>query len=247
VADLTKEVASNFFHGIADPIKEHRVNKAKADTFDLVLGARLFAREARERQLDRRPEFRRRVEEFDRVLAFNTFLERVVVPEVKVTEADVQARYEARKGQLTTPQMYRLEGLGFASAAAAQAALDKLKTGTDLEWLRANGEGQLPPDAQQLAFQGALLSVNGLPPSLVKALTGARNGELRRYATDDGTQHYVLRVADQVAPGAQPYGDVREKLAREVEAEGLAAAVREYAGKLRKVQRIDVLIARIAG
>ena len=48
-------------------------------------------------------------------------------------------------------------------------------------------------------------------------------------------------------PSVKPYADVREELAREVEAEKIAAAVKDYAAKLRKVQKVDVIITRIAG
>jgi len=247
VGDVTSDIAKKFFHGIGDPIKEHRVNKAKADTFEILLGARLFGREARERRLDQRPAFQRRVAEYERVLAFNTFLERVIIPGVKVVEPEVQARYQARQAEFTSPQMYRLDGLAFSSAAAAQAALEQLRGGTDPDWLRANATGLLKPEAQQLRFDGTLLSAATLPASLVKALAGAQRGDLRLHASDDGRQHSVVRVLDQVAPGTKPYPEVRETLAREVEAEKIGAAVRDYAAKLRGVQPVDVLIGRMAG
>lgn len=247
VAELTAELSTRFFHGVAEPIKERRVNKFKGDAFERLLGARLFAREARERRLDQDPAFLRKVEAFDRVLAFNAFVEKVLVPGVKVTEAEAQALYEKRKAQFTTPQLYRLDGLAFGGARAAQSALEKLRGGTDLGWLRANADGLLKPEERKLQLDGALVSANTLPASLAKALTGARPGDYRLYAADDGAQHWVVRVVDQVAPGVRPYADVREQLGRELEAGKLAAAVRDYAGKLRKVQKVDVLIARIAG
>ena len=247
VADLAAEISGKFFHGMAEPIKDHRVTPYKAEAFEILLGARLLAREARERKLEEVPAFRRKVEEYDRVLAFTTFIQRVLLPEVKVVEAEVQARYEQRKGSFTTPQMFRLDGLGLSGAKPAQAALEKLRGGTDLEWLRANAEGRLAPEAQQVRFGGALQSASGLPASLVKALSGAQPGEYRLYASDDGAQHYVLRVVSQVEAGVRPYPEVREALAREVEAEKVGAAVHEYADQLRKVRPVDLLITRLAG
>jgi parvulin-like peptidyl-prolyl isomerase len=246
VADLSQEISTKFFHGIADPIKEKRVNKLKVDTFEMILGARLFAIEARARKLDQSPAFLRKVEQYDRAAAFNAFLERVIVPGVKVTEADVKDLYELRKTQLSTPQMYRIDAMAFGGAKAAQATLDKIKSGTDLEWLRANAEGQLPLDVRVLQFQGTPVSVTGMPPSLVKTLTGSQPGDYRLYATDDGKQHYVMRVAASMPPVVKPYADVREDLAREVESEKIAAAVRDYAARLRKVQKVDVFVVRIA-
>ena len=85
-----------------------------------------------------------------------------------------------------------------------------------------------------------------MPASLARTLTGAQPGEYRLYATDDGKQHYVLRIAGQVPPTVKPYADVREELAREVEADKITAAIRDYAAKLRKTQKVDVIIVRIA-
>ena len=247
VGDLTSEVEKKFFHGLADPIREKRVNKVKIDTFEMMLGSRLFAREAKARKLDQEPAVRRKFDEYERVLAFNAFVEKAIIPGVKVTEAEAIGLYEKRKAEFTTPQMYRIDGLGFASAKAAQSVMEKLKGGTDLEWLRANAEGQLKPEEQAFALQGAPVSVNAMPPSMVKALTGAQRGDYRLYASDDGKQHFVLHVIEQLPPSVKPYADVREELAREVEGEKIAAAVKDYAAKLRKVQKIDVLITRIGG
>ena len=86
-----------------------------------------------------------------------------------------------------------------------------------------------------------------MPPSLVKVMTGAQRGDYRLYTTDDGKQHYVIRVLEQVPPSAKPYADVREELAREVEGEKIAAGVKDYAAKLRSIQKVDVIITRIGG
>ncbi len=247
VAELTGEVAKKFFHGIADPIKEKRVNKQKMDTFEMLLGSRVFAAEAKATKLDQTAEYRRKVAEYERVLAFDAFLQRAIVPDVKVTEKEAMAVYEKRKGQFGTPQMYRFEGLAFSDAKAAQAAMEKLRAGTDLEFLRANAPGQIPPLGLQVALDGALVSANAMPPSLVKALTGSKPGDYRLYDTDDGKQHYVLRVKDSVAPAVRPYEDVREQIGRELEGEKVAAAIREYADKLRKVQKVEIVITRISG
>ncbi|HZZ85214.1 MAG TPA: peptidyl-prolyl cis-trans isomerase [Anaeromyxobacteraceae bacterium] len=247
VADLTGEISKKFFHGIDGPIKEHRVNLQKADTFESLLGSRLFAREAAERKLDQTAAYRGKVRQYERVLALNTFVEKVLVPEVKVTEGEVKARYEQKKGGLTSPAMYRLDGLGFRDRRTAEEAVQKLKGGTDLNWLRASADGRLDPDRQQLRFDGGLVSANALPPGLAKVLAGARSGEYRLFSSEDGAEHYAVRVVEQLPPSVTPYAEAREKLARELEGEKLAAGLKEYAAKLRKVQQVDVLVTRIAG
>lgn len=245
VGDLALEVSLKFFHGIAGPIEQKRVNRQKDEAFERLLGMRLFAKEAAARKLAARPEYQREVEEYERARVFNTFVEKVIAPDVKVTEADAARYYEQHKAEYTAPQMYKLDGFAFATAREAQAALDKLKAGTDFGWLRSSAPGQLPPEKRALQFNGATVSATMLPRDLAKALTGARAGDYRLYAAREA-EVYVVRVVDQTPPASQPYVEAREPIAKKLFNEKLASALRDYTDKLRKAQPVDVLITRVS-
>lgn len=244
VGDLAREVSTKFFHGMGGPIKEKRVNAQKDAALERVLGARLFAREAEARKLASRTEFVRGVAEAERALAFNTFVEKVIAPEVKLTEKETIEAYEQHKAEYTAPEMLKLDGIAFASAGAAQAAIDKLRAGTDFGWFVTNSP-QLPPEKRTVQFDGRTVSVNALPPALAKALVGVHAGEYRLYAASDH-EVYVVRVVDQTPPSTKPYADAREAVARKLLDERFSRAIREYADRLRKAQRVDVLIAEVS-
>jgi hypothetical protein len=244
VADLAQEVGSKFFHGLEAPIREHRVNRQKAESFERLLGARLFAKEAAARKLDALPEYRREVVDYERALTFGAFVEKVIRPEVKVTEDEAMKYYEQQKAEFTAPQMYKLDGIAFTTAGRAQSALDLLNAGTDFPWLKTTATDQLPPEKCSLRFDGTTLSVNALPRGLAKALTGTSAGAYRLYAAGEA-EVYVVRVVEQVAPAPQPYVEAREKIAKKIYADKITQAIRDYADKLRKVQHVDVLISRI--
>jgi hypothetical protein len=245
VADLAREVSMKFFHGMASPIEQHRVNPQKVEAFEKILGKRLFAKEAAARKLANEPELVREVEDYERALAFNTFVQKVLAPGVKVTEGEVATHYEKHLSELTGPEMLRLEGVAFPTTKEAQAALEKAKTGTDFGWLRQNAAGQLQPGKRSLQMDGALVSANTLPGGLVKALAGARGGEYRLYAASSA-EVYVVRVAQRIAPQPQPYAEARDKIAKQLYGEKLAASLRDYAAKLREAQKVDVLITRVS-
>jgi peptidyl-prolyl cis-trans isomerase D len=54
-----------------------------------------------------------------------------VKDQVKITDADLRASYEAQKDKLGTPERRRIEQISFPDVAAAQAAYDKIQSGTD--------------------------------------------------------------------------------------------------------------------
>lgn len=245
VGDLAREIALQFFHGIARPIEEHKVNPQKAPAFERVLGARLFAREAAARKLADRPEYRREVQERERAALFVNFVEKVIVPGVEVPDADGRKHYEAHKAEYTAPQMYKLDGFAFESLKDAQTALDKLRDGTDFTWLRTNASGQLAPEKRTLAFDGRTVSAATLRPELARALAGAGVGDYRLYAAGD-REVYVIRVIEETPPSTQPYAQVQEAIVKKLYAAKLDGAIADYAAKLRKAQPVDVLITRIA-
>lgn len=54
-----------------------------------------------------------------------------VKDQVNITDADLRASYEAQKDKLGTPERRRIEQISFPDVAAAQAAYDKIQSGTD--------------------------------------------------------------------------------------------------------------------
>ncbi len=245
VGDLAGELSTKFFHGIAGPINEHRVNPQKMEAFERVLGSRLFAKEAAVRKLASTPEYRRAMDEYERALAFNTFVEKVLVPGVNVTEGEAARYYKDHLGDYSSPEMLRLDGFAFPTAKEAQAAIEKLRTGTDYAWLRQNAPGQIPPEKRSLQLDGGLVSANTVPADLMRAISGARAGEYRVYAAGSA-EVYVVRVAERMPPSPQPYVEARDTIVKKLSAEKLASALQDYAARLRKAQRVDVLITRIA-
>ncbi len=244
VGDLALEVGKKFFHGIASPIEQKRVNMNKELAFEKLLGSRLFAREAAARRLAETPGYLREIERYERALLFASFVEKVVKPDVKVTEAEGLAYYEKNQAQFSTPAMYKLDGFAFERSADAEAALTKLKGGTDFAWLRTTAPGQTPVERRTLQFDGHTLSASALPPGLAKALAGARAGEYRLYGADPG-EVYVVKLVEQTPPATRPYPDVRDSVVKKVYGDKIDRAIGDYAAKLRKAQRVDVLVVRV--
>lgn len=245
VSDLAAELASKFFHGIKDPIEQHRVNPTKDEGFEKLLGARLFAKEAAARKLASRPEFRREMREYERGLTFAAFIEKVIVPDVKITEKEAVDHYAEHLAEYTAPEMFKLDGVAFATAKDAQAALDKLKAGTDFSWYRSTAPNQLPLAQRSLQFDGRTLSAKALPRELVSALAGTKTGDYRQFSSKPG-EFWVIRVEEHSASAPQPYAQAREEIAKKLFNEKVTQGIRDYAAKLRKAQRVDVLITRIS-
>ena len=246
VADLQAELRNQFFHGLDRAAKENKINPKKERFFDSVLFRRLLDKEAKELHLAEEPAFRKEAADFERSLVFTAFLERVVVPDVKVDDEALKAYYDAHKAELKYPDFYKLETIAFPKAKDAQAACEKLKAGTDVKWLKANMEGQLDAKDRSLEVDGTTVTATSMPEGLASVLSGASAGECRIFAASS-EENYAIFVVDKAPARVQPFDEVKEEIGKKVFKEKLARSVEDWAKKLRQAHEVNVFVTGIAG
>ncbi len=242
VGDLADTLAQGFFHGADQAAKGKKINAKKFDAFDGLLSRKVVPLEARAQRVEDSPDFDRRVADFESNLLFTRFLEKVIVPEVKLDDAAVKQYWEAHKADYSYPAFWRLESLAFKDVKSAQGAIDKLRSGTDFKWLNANAEGQLKAGERKVSLAGVLAST-ALPKDVAAALAGAKKGDYRLYASEG--QHYAVHVVDYTPSTEQPFEEVREAVTQRLYLESLGKAIEDWAGKLRKLRKVEVFITRI--
>ncbi len=243
VAELTQALEKKFFHGAKQAAESKRVNKDKEPVLHAMLVNTLFLKEARRKGIQDTEELKYLVREKRHSLAFGALLERVILPALKIGDGDLKAYHEEHGAEFTYPAMYRLEGLAFSSAAAADAAAKKLRSGTDFGWMRANADGQLDPSKQGIQFSAIPVEVSTLPAGLAGVLAGSKAGDYRTYAQDG--VHYVIRTMEFTAPRRRPLDEVRDVVQNKVYAQKIQASLAEWVRKLREHYPVEVLIASV--
>jgi parvulin-like peptidyl-prolyl isomerase len=244
VADLTDFLRLQFFHGTDDAGSRKRMNARKEDALEATLARRLLNAEALRLGIDKTGAYRDRVNGYTDSLVFDAFLQKVIVPESKMREEEVDRYYDSHLKEYSTPEMLRIRSLAFTRRNAAEVAMRKLREGADFGWLAANAEGQAGKGAQGvLTFDGRPVTTGSMPDGLQKALAGAKAGESRLYASPEGFV-YVLVVQQVIAPVAKPYAEVRETIAKKLYDEKIKKGVEEYANKLRAQSKVETYLKR---
>ena len=242
VADLGHELERHFWHGLEEAAEKKRIGPRVQDSWDSLLFRQLLLEEAARQRLRDADEFRKPVRAETEKILFNAFLENAVAPSVKVGDEEIRAYYEAHQADYVTPGMVRLDGLGFAEVKDAQAALSRLKAGTDMKWLKANADGVLAPEAQSIRFDGTPVTLASLPPELGQALQGAKEGDVRLY-TGEG-QSYVVQVLQEFPPGRQPLESVQKAIFDRLFGEKVVKAIGDWADKLRPHHEVEIFVAK---
>lgn len=244
VADLAVALEAGFYHGVEGAIKEKRVNSQKESVFDGLVSKQLLPAEVKRQKIEETTEFKERVADGETSLLFAKFVEKAIIPQLKLGDPDLRKYYEAHKKEFTYPAFYKLESMAFTSLKAAEAAVKQLRGGTDYKWLSANAEGQVKPGDRKLAVEGTL-SANGIPKALADLLAGTKKDDYRLFADEENKQYFAIHVQDVIGATEQSFDSVKEKLQQPVFQEALTAAVQDWAAKLRKNAQVKILITRI--
>ncbi len=242
VGELTAGMRQRYFHGLEQAVKAKRVNKEKASVLDDVVNRRVVPVEARAQKLDQTPEFKSRVARQEEGMLFGAFVQKAIVPGIKVEESDLKAYLAAHQSEYMSPEMMQLEALAFTQRKDAEDALAKLQRGADFGWLKRTLARQADPKTQKLlAFPEGLVVATTLPDGVRKALAGARDGDARFFGEAAGP-FYVIHLRDVVPAKPAKLDDVREPVRKLVFDEKVTAAVADWAGKLRKASDVKTYV-----
>lgn len=240
VGDLAKALKDKFFHGMENAIRSKMVNRKKNEVFEGRLQKRVIYKEALQQEVDKDEGYRGRVRDYERSALFGAFVQKVLVPDIRVDESDLKKYYKNNREEFSTPKMLRIKEMVFAGKADAIDALRKLNQGTDFNWMLSHVEGQIDKDTKDiLKFDGKPLSLRTLPDDLKKVLSDAKVGDSRLYESPAG-QFYVLHVYHALDPTLRPYEQVREEVAGEVFNEKVNRTIEDWTDKLKEYYPVKI-------
>lgn len=239
VADLATAVRTKFYHGVSRAAEGKKINGEKGALLLEILGPRAIEKEARAQHMENSEEYRAAVQAHLDTLMFGSYIEKVVLPDIAVTAEEVQAYYRDHQADYTTQQSYKLEAIAFEKTKDAEAALEKLRKGTDFKWYKDNAEGQANIAGNLLfLLEGKETPQSNLPLSLQNALAGVAAGDYR--IAVDGKTSYVMLVDEVKAASTLPVNAVEKEIQKTLYYEKLNKGVEAGADKLRAASEVTI-------
>jgi len=243
VGQLSEAMLTKLYHG-SKSLTGRKLARMKLDVVEELVQKKLLHQEALKRGIDKTGEYKRMFAEYRRNTLFNAFMERVVVPGIKMTEDELRAYYQEHAGEYLSSEMVKIRTLAFRQKDDAVAVIDKLRKGADFGWMRTNAEAQLDKNAERtLPFEEErFAAVTTLPEDVRKAIEGPRPGDFRLYESPEGI-FYVFDILDVMPPAALPFEEVRESIRRAVFGRKLNESVEEWTDKLKESSEVRIYLA----
>ncbi len=240
VSMLTKAIKAKLYHGVKSAYENKSINEKKMPLFSEYLEKKLELKEAKIQGLDKTDEAQAALKDMEYNVLFNLFVEKAVVPDVHTTNDDLKTYYESHKKDFTKPAMVRLSSLAFQEKKGAEAALARLRQGTDFDWMKANAAG-VAEDAGELTGGSIPVLVSSLPEGLRKAVDGASPGDYRMYSAPQGPFYAVL-VTQVIPEQVQPLDEIRPQIRFLVGREQLNKSLQTWAAKLRDAYTVKIYL-----
>jgi len=241
VGGLTAALQKKFFHGADRAVEGKKINVRKEQTLEEILDKQVALLEAKKQKLERTDYFKVQAQENRNSLLFGAFVQKVIAPDVKVGEEEVNEYHQAHIDAYTSPEMVRIDALVFSEKGAAEDAIEKLRKGADYQWLRANADGQVDPSKGKplLEFKGQMHAVANLPDGIRKSISDAVPGDYRLYA-DPGNAFYVLTILERIPSRPMPLDSVKGEVEKKVFLEKRQRVLREWEEKLREASEVKI-------
>jgi hypothetical protein len=243
VGGLTDGVRQQLYHGVERAIESKRLNERKTSVLDEMLYKRVFRKEALRLGINKTETYKNKVTAYENSVIFGAFIQKVVVPDIKLRKEELKTYYDDHIKEYTTPEMVKINSVVFAKREFAEEALEKLRKGTDFQWLAENAGGQIDKRNSKdvMNFEGKFLTIKHLPEGVRKSVSGAKPGDFRLYESPEG-YFYALAIQDVIPAKPQPYAETREAIAKILYNEKLNKAVEEWAEKLGAVSEVKVYL-----
>jgi hypothetical protein len=240
VGDLGEALKKKFYHGVERAIEKKKVNKRKKEILESMIEKKILLQEALKQNIDKTEEYIDRVEKYELSLIFGTFVNKVIIPDITLDMKELKTYYEDNRQDYTLPQMVRIKSIVFSEKSKATNALDKLRHGTDFNWLSSRAEGQVDRRGERvLPSEDKLLTVRSLPEDLHQALSEVKPGDFRLYESPEG-RYYVLYVYHVVPAELQPFEKVKGEISKALFDDKVKKALEDYAEKLKEYYPVEI-------
>lgn len=247
VSEVADAIKGAYFHGTDIPLNPAEVNQKKEEIIQDKLFRIAGVIEAQKIGLDDATKYRNKIAEFERKMLFNSFLQKVIEPDIRLTEEEIKAYYDEHQAEFLSPAMVEFRSLPFYKLEDAQDAADKLRKGSDFKWVSANADGLVDiQDKNLLQFDRKILSTTSLPGKLRGQVENATSGDALIHADPDKF-YYVLYLQDIYPPEPEPYGQVRKEIMKTIYQQHIKTELTKWTEKLKEAYKTKIFLVRNSG
>ena len=192
--------------------------------------------EALSRHYELKPELRDMVDRYKNQLLKNTFIKRVVVPQISLSDKMVEEYYLSHQKSFIKPVSFKIQQITVKTMDEAQDILSSLQKGADFSWLAKN---RSVDSAAQEGGDIGWHSKAKLPEPVREIIDSLKPGDISPVIKLD-SQYRIVRLHTKREEGVEEFDKVKNAAYKAAFEEQLNSLLKKYTAQLKADAQIKI-------
>jgi peptidyl-prolyl cis-trans isomerase C len=210
--------------------------KSKEEILNEWIDRKVVDHEALNRHYEMKPDLKDMVYRYKNQVLKNTFIKRVIVPQITLSEEALQNYYVNHQESFMKPTRFKIQQITVKTTDSAQDVLNSLRNGADFSWLAK--ERSVDSAAIEGGDVGWIIKVE-MPEPVRKILDTLKLGEISPIITID-SQYRIIRLLGRKEEEVQEFDKVKNAVYRASFEEQLNTLLNKYVTQLKTDAEITI-------
>jgi peptidyl-prolyl cis-trans isomerase C len=210
--------------------------KSKDIVLDDWIEQKLVDREALDRHYEKQKKFRQMVERYEDQLLKNTFINRVIVPQIVLSNEELKNYYLSHQEDFRKPALFKLQQITVKTMQDAEDIINDLKSGADFSWLAKNRS--IDSSASEGGNLGWLTKAEMSEP-VRKIIETLKPGDISPILKIDSF-YRIIQLLDRREGEVEEFAKMQEAVRRAAFGDKINGILNGYIGQLKKDSDIRI-------
>jgi len=196
---------------------------------------KLIEKEALKRNYINDSNFKKGVDHFKRLLLRNLFIQKVIIPQIIITEEDLKRYYEENKDKFKVPVRYYLAQITTNSTKEAQEIMNALKNNADFQILAKKKSLDIFADE---GGKIGWITKDRLIKPIAEKIDEMKIGDFEMFEINN--YYLIIKLLDKTKEVFYPFDFVKDQIKNDLLEQKINESLKRYAEEIKKEITIRV-------
>jgi len=196
---------------------------------------KLIEKEALKRNYINDSNFKKGVDHFKRLLLRNLFIQKVIIPQIIITEEDLKRYYEENKDKFKVPVRYYLAQITTNSTKEAQEIMNALKNNADFQMLAKKKSLDIFADE---GGKIGWITKDRLIKPIAEKIDEMKIGDFEMFEINN--YYLIIKLLDKTKEVFYPFDFVKDQIKNDLLEQKINESLKRYAEEIKKEITIRV-------
>jgi peptidyl-prolyl cis-trans isomerase C len=216
-------------------LSKYYSDKDKDRILNAWIDRKLIEKEALKRNYINDSNFKKGVDHFKRLLLRNLFIQKVIIPQIIITEEDLKRYYEENKDKFKVPVRYYLAQITTNSTKEAQEIMNALKNNADFQMLAKKKSLDIFADE---GGKIGWITKDRLIKPITEKIDEMRIGDFEMFEINN--YYLIIKLLDKTKEVFYPFDFVKDQIKNDLLEQKINESLKRYAEEIKKEITIRV-------